>query len=1192
MAEQQLTNGEATTLFITVAGDRGAQVTPLQEDSRLVVDRSRGVEVNWAHLDAPEQTTAEAQPPLANRLQLNLFADLTLIALLDRTEINSSGGGYVWIGRVEEVPNSVVQFVIKDQQLAGEIRLPDRQDKESAIPGAVYQIRPTGDGVYTIRQIRMLPTMSGEKDYARPPQEPTSPASSSATSSVALGPQADDGSIIDVMVAYTPAVRQAVGGTAAMALEIDLAVSLTNQAYANSNINQRLRLVHTVEVNYAETTLWTDLNRVTNQNDGALDEIHALRDQFGADIVSLWLKSNESASGIGWLLERLEPDFEAYAFNVVDICCATGGLIFAHELGHNMGAAHDWFVDDEPGAFAYSHGYVEPSCGFKTIMAYGSECSWFHPVTTFSNPDIQLGGAVTGVRPGTNLNCRVGNRSNPPCDADNRLTLNNTARVVANFRQSVNQPPPTATPTLTVPVPSPTDLPQTNTPTNTATSTTASTITPTTTPTTTPSNTPATVAPPTETVPATTTPANTTAPTEPPGATNTPLPTCTPVASTSTPTSPSVPVPTLEITSGPNIGAPGSHFIVVGRHFPPETTITLFINERMLADVPTDGNGTFVVVLITLPTTEPGSYRLSAGPNYNAAVSFTIDPNAPLRQTPVSGQTLPVPDDLQPALQLYLPLVQKGNSSVAAHTTGGSDPCDTQPEPTVTVPATSTPTETPETPTVSIVAPAPEAIVPPSFMLEIVTNWPVQPEGRHFHWLLDDIDQGAVYTVDPIPVNELSPGNHTIVVQLAEADHQLIGVQASVTFTVQEDAPEVTPTLPPPTGGELEDLTISGVATYVEAQQIGDLKTLLSAMPRSMRRNYTFVEQTRSANLASLEHPRVILFGSDARFMLSYGSDPTDPNYEKLDLAELDDSTGEWILRELDFTTDPPTLGSDDTACQVCHGTPARPIWHDYSTWPGIFGSRDDILTSAQADRINRLRGEQGSSDRFHFLEILKQRGGTLFHLPGRYYPYTNTDFTMELGPAAGYGIHKRMQRSPNYAALRDGFMLLECGARIENSTAWQRFGAAMREAGAARIDRYHLVKALGISPEHDFQLGALPEELEPGNRGFYWNQADGHLYDIVAFLVLDDIVGANPELAQKLAALPEHGTFGDGQANLEASRQYKRYAAFEVIREERQDLREAPKLPGQRYWDNIFRFAQGIIDTALPTICNYLVTQ
>ena len=45
-----------------------------------------------------------------------------------------------------------------------------------------------------------------------------------------------------------------------------------------------------------------------------------------------------------------------------------------------------------------------------------------------------------GVPPGTSTACVAGDLDHPPCDADNRLVLNNTAYTVANFRQTTEPP--------------------------------------------------------------------------------------------------------------------------------------------------------------------------------------------------------------------------------------------------------------------------------------------------------------------------------------------------------------------------------------------------------------------------------------------------------------------------------------------------------------------------------------------------------------------------------------------------------------------------------------------------------------------------------------------------------------------------------------------------------------------------------
>ena len=61
-------------------------------------------------------------------------------------------------------------------------------------------------------------------------------------------------SVIDVAVFYTPAAREAEGGTEEIEDEIDLMVAGTNTAYTNSGVNQRINLVAVEEVDYTEVS--------------------------------------------------------------------------------------------------------------------------------------------------------------------------------------------------------------------------------------------------------------------------------------------------------------------------------------------------------------------------------------------------------------------------------------------------------------------------------------------------------------------------------------------------------------------------------------------------------------------------------------------------------------------------------------------------------------------------------------------------------------------------------------------------------------------------------------------------------------------------------------------------------------------------------------------------------------------------
>ena len=81
---------------------------------------------------------------------------------------------------------------------------------------------------------------------------------------------------------------------------------------------QRVRLVYKGEVSYTETgDIETDLARLANPSDTFIDNVHTLRNQYGADVVSLWVEDGGNFCGIGYQLATVASWFEQYAFNVV-----------------------------------------------------------------------------------------------------------------------------------------------------------------------------------------------------------------------------------------------------------------------------------------------------------------------------------------------------------------------------------------------------------------------------------------------------------------------------------------------------------------------------------------------------------------------------------------------------------------------------------------------------------------------------------------------------------------------------------------------------------------------------------------------------------------------------------------------------------------------------------------------------------
>ena len=247
---------------------------------------------------------------------------------------------------------------------------------------------------------------------------------------------------IDVAVVYTPAASEAAGDAASLAAVIDLMIAETNEAYAASGVRQHLSLVSRSEVPYTETgSSSLDLARLFYRTDGHLDEVHALRDRVGADLVHLIAGGEVDICGRAVL---------SGAFAITVLPC--DGEVFAHELGHNMGLLHDRYQVRQMYGRVESHpayGYVNqrgltagapPSSRWGTIMSYpdqcnaaGVGCDWLF---RFSNPRQRHNGDPLGIP--------FGEGSGVTGPADAAAVLNATGPAVSLWRDrpsGANRPP-------------------------------------------------------------------------------------------------------------------------------------------------------------------------------------------------------------------------------------------------------------------------------------------------------------------------------------------------------------------------------------------------------------------------------------------------------------------------------------------------------------------------------------------------------------------------------------------------------------------------------------------------------------------------------------------------------------------------------------------------------------------------------
>jgi hypothetical protein len=364
------------------------------------------------------------------------------------TRSETTAGGFVWNGII--AGGGVATFSVVGKSLVGGFSLPG---------GRRYRIRigPKGDLALEELDPRSFRLVEPEvpppprpplpMPPSPPPPPPLPPPRSAGevptTMGLSTAPgvaeicRTDGNELIDVVVAYTPAVLEVTTEEALKAV-IAGAEKETNWSFQDSKIKLKIRVLKTQLIEYTEPdkahTVWWDIT----DPQGKLAALRDLRDAEQADVAILVPKMTGFSGYTGFTFPSTlvsHPEVLApRAFSMVpwESLTISQAYFMTHEIGHVLGGQHENMSTNQPFAFSRatvaSEAASPPSTatedctlGWKTLMGT-SDCGLCITIPQWSSSDQSL------------MHC--GKPTGKAGERDNAETIRRTAWTVANVRCS------------------------------------------------------------------------------------------------------------------------------------------------------------------------------------------------------------------------------------------------------------------------------------------------------------------------------------------------------------------------------------------------------------------------------------------------------------------------------------------------------------------------------------------------------------------------------------------------------------------------------------------------------------------------------------------------------------------------------------------------------------------------------------
>lgn len=265
------------------------------------------------------------------------------------------------------------------------------------------------------------------------------------------------------------------------------------------------------------------------------------------------------------------------------------------------------------------------------------------------------------------------------------------------------------------------------------------------------------------------------------------------------------------------------------------------------------------------------------------------------------------------------------------------------------------------------------------------------------------------------------------------------------------------------------EITYEWLRHIIQSKKLTNLNETIAALPEELRASYVLMYSSGSTQLAAFNKPRVLLFTSDARFILAFNDIPDARGRRRLEVVQFRDDLDTFEFYDIRFNADPaaPDKGAffsekNPFICSKCHYDDMRPNWDPFPITIGAFGSSDDrIFQGSKEDEGFRDYIRANDREPYKYLASLKvveEPGGVSYRLSS----LPNRTFGTALNKLNLRRIRRILMDNPHYNSIRYAISAAldpHCSATFGgfvSSTALRSSEAAFEESCAFTLRRRH----------------------------------------------------------------------------------------------------------------------------------------